>query len=280
MGWLEVNRMKHKLPIVICFGLLLGAIIVGLVLSLPPEHDPRDLGYWMRAGQGRDWSSEAAQGVPQAQFQRGLSLVATNMVITISRARWLSSWPIVGKRYFDKRTYALGTGISAEKLTEAHAWIKNAADQGFQPAKEALKLFAGRMGTQSQARVVGLSGQQVLMRFSPTLHDFEPDFAKPSVPDSAPAKPGNGSALTAAQATELAEKLANDRAEAAFQCRPFYDSPPARPSSSGWIWESRCGHRLVDFEAKVTFGTDGGKADVKVVVLDSRAIDVPVQRLR
>jgi hypothetical protein len=35
--------------------------------------------------------------------------------------------------------------ISQEQLTQAYGWIRKAVDQGFAPAKEAEKLFIGRV---------------------------------------------------------------------------------------------------------------------------------------
>jgi hypothetical protein len=88
--------------------------------------------------------------------------------------------------------------------------------------------------------------------------------------------PSTGADLTPAQATQLAQKLANDHTEALYKCRPFYDfnTPPAQRFGTGWQWRVRCGHRQVDFEGSVTFGRDGRNPTVKVQLLDARA-DAP-----
>ena len=72
--------MKKNAVIAILVALLL--IVVGLVATFSGEreHDPKDLSYWVRTGAGKDWSAEAAQGEPQAQFHLGLTLIRTNLV--------------------------------------------------------------------------------------------------------------------------------------------------------------------------------------------------------
>ena len=63
----------------------------------------------------------------------------------IDRVPRLSAIPLIGKRFFEKVTYRIDSNISQEQLAEAYRWIKESADQGFAPAKEAKKLFIGRI---------------------------------------------------------------------------------------------------------------------------------------
>src|SRR6266508_585150 len=74
-------NMKKRVVIAIFACLLL----VGLGVILPGrfEPDPKNLAYWVRAGGDKDWSVEAAQGKPEAQFFLGLALVRTNLVTEI-----------------------------------------------------------------------------------------------------------------------------------------------------------------------------------------------------
>jgi TPR repeat protein len=138
--------MKNKV-IAIFVVVLLVAIGLAVSLSGGREHDPKALSYWVGAASAKDWSFEAAQGDPHAQFQAGLTLICTNLVTTIDRVPPLSGIPIIGKRFFEKISYSIDSTISQEQLEEAHRWIKKSADQGFAPAKEAQKLFIGRVGT-------------------------------------------------------------------------------------------------------------------------------------
>ncbi len=271
--------MKRKIPILVCVGLFLGLIVLGIGLTRTSEHDPKDLGYWMRAGAGKDWSAQAAQGVPEAQFQLGLTLVKTNLVTMISRVRWLSSIPLIGKRHFTKTTYAINPKMSAEQLAEAHGWIRKAAEQGYGPAQEAEKLLFG--APQNLPPVVGWSGTGMITPLVPVPLPKERSLTEDGTTSAVemPAR-ADATALTTAEATELAEKLANDRAEALYQCRPFFNTSPALPFGTGWSWQVRCGYRLVDFEARVTFDRYGSHPDVSIAVLDSRAQSPPVERLR
>jgi len=137
--------MKNNVAIAIFFSLLLVVVVLVAIFSGRGEHDPKDLSYWMRTGAAKDWSSEAAQGEPLGQFHFGLTLIRTNFMTTIDRVPRLSAIPLIGKRFFEKVTYRIDNNISQEQLTEAYRWIKESADQGFAPAKEAEKLFIGRI---------------------------------------------------------------------------------------------------------------------------------------
>ena len=75
--------MKNRAVIAIFVGLVLVVVAFVVIFSGACAYDPKDLSYWMRAGAAKDWSSEAAQGAPQAQFHFGLSLIRTNLLTMI-----------------------------------------------------------------------------------------------------------------------------------------------------------------------------------------------------
>ena len=141
--------MKNTV-IAVLVGFVLIAVILAVSFSKGREHDPKDLSYWVRAGAAKDWSSEASHGEPQAQFHLGLTLIRTNLVTMIGRVPRLSAVPLVGKRFFEKISYDIDSSISQEQLADAYGWIKKSADQGFAPAREAQKLFIGRIGRPNQ----------------------------------------------------------------------------------------------------------------------------------
>jgi TPR repeat protein len=143
--------MKIKAPIAAFLVLLLAAIGLTFIFPAVHEHNPRDLSYWSRAGANQDWSAKAAQADPQAQFFFGLGLIRTNLEISIDRVPGLSDIPVFGKRFFETISYRIDSGIRQEQLAEAYRWINLAAAQGFAPAKEAKKLFAGRIATPNQS---------------------------------------------------------------------------------------------------------------------------------
>lgn len=143
--------MKNKLIISVAVGLLLVCLGVTLFGIGERKPNPKDLSYWVRAGGDNNWSAEAAQNKPEAQFYLGLSLIRTNLVTQIDRVPRLSAVPVVGKRFFEKITYSIDNDIAQEQLAEAHRWIKKSADQGYAPAKEAEKLFVGRVAEPDQS---------------------------------------------------------------------------------------------------------------------------------
>jgi TPR repeat protein len=127
---------------------LAGVLLAGLLLSWPRQSsrpDPQDLSAWARFAGERDWSSQAAQGDSEAEFLLGLTLVRTNLTQMVDRVPTLSAIPVVGKRFFEKVHYGLDAQVTAEQMAEAHRWIQRSAEQGYAPAREAVKLFAGRL---------------------------------------------------------------------------------------------------------------------------------------
>jgi len=141
--------MKNNV-IAVVVGFLVVVVILAVSFSGRREHDPKDLSYWVRAGAGKDWSSEAAHGERQAQFYLGLALVRSNLVTMIDRVPRLSAVPLIGKRFFEKTSYDIDSNISQEQLADAYRWIKKSAGQGFAPAIEAEKLFIGKVGKLNQ----------------------------------------------------------------------------------------------------------------------------------
>lgn len=147
--------MKPKLVVVLVASLLglALAVAMGLLLSSHSPtwrgHDAKDLTYWSQVGGTQDWSRAAAQGDAQAQFNQGFALIRTNFTRMIDRVPVLSGLPVVGERWFEKRSYGIGNDIGQDRLAEAYRWFQLSAAQGFAPAKEAETLFRGRIATQT-----------------------------------------------------------------------------------------------------------------------------------
>jgi hypothetical protein len=139
------GNVKTKVVIGVLAGLLLAVIALWVSFSAASEHDPRDLLYWGQAGGTNDWSAAAVQGNARAQFFCGFALIRTNLQTMIGRIPRLSAIPIIGKRFFQTISYSIDNRISQEQLAEAYRWIKQSADQGFPPAREAEKLFMGKI---------------------------------------------------------------------------------------------------------------------------------------
>ena len=137
----------------------LAVLVVLLAISRQRPHDPRDLIYWIRAGANQDWTAAAAQGNPEAEFYRGSALISTNLQMMVDRVPRLSAIPIIGKRFFETRSYGIDSQIDPEQLNEAYHWIAKSANHGFAPAKEAEKLFRGRI-VQPAARTASTNRQE------------------------------------------------------------------------------------------------------------------------
>ena len=78
--------------------------------------------------------------------------------------------------------------------------------------------------------------------------------------------------LTAEQAKTAAMRLANDKAFALYQCRPFHDGQPARFVEGQWLWVERQGFGQRDIQATVELALDDSSHKVEVQVLDSRIL--------
>ncbi len=81
-------------------------------------------------------------------------------------------------------------------------------------------------------------------------------------------------ALSVAQANpKSALRLANEKAQALYKCRPYTNGPAAQlVRGNYWVWHGRRGQGQVDFEATVKFATNGSDASVSVDLLDSRGM--------
>lgn len=82
-------------------------------------------------------------------------------------------------------------------------------------------------------------------------------------------QPESASSLTSAQATALAMRLANDKADALYHHRPFQDGRPAQFVTGKWVWTDGCGVALLDYEASVKLAADGSTNSVDVQLLDN-----------
>ena len=158
--------MKRWVTITIVAGLVV-VLMVLLVAALRAPAHARDLSYWFLVAAARDWSAEAAKGQAPAQLCCGLNLIRSNLIVMKDETVGLSRLPLIGKRYFERTSYSIGSTISQEQLKEAYRWIRKAVDQGFAPAREAEKLFIGRvpMPNPSLERTrTSRSGQGVFVR--------------------------------------------------------------------------------------------------------------------
>ena len=77
------------------------------------------------------------------------------------------------------------------------------------------------------------------------------------------------SSLTSTQATKLAIRLANDKADTLYHHRPFQDGRPAQFVTGKWVWTDGCGVALLDYHASVMLAADGSTNSVNVQLLDN-----------
>ncbi len=82
-------------------------------------------------------------------------------------------------------------------------------------------------------------------------------------------KPVQTRALTPAEAGELAQKLANQKAQGLYNCQPFRQMVPAQWVQGHWVWRDREGYGNGDVEASVRLASDGTSPEVNVDVLYS-----------
>ena len=81
--------------------------------------------------------------------------------------------------------------------------------------------------------------------------------------------PQPNSFLSSDQATALAIRLANDKADALYHHRPFQDGRPAQFVTGKWVWTDGCGVALLDYHASVILAADGSTNSVNVQLLDN-----------
>ena len=87
-----------------------------------------------------------------------------------------------------------------------------------------------------------------------------------------PEKPAPTSVLTGAQAEAKAVELANEKAQALYNCQPFQKGRPAELVDGHWVWNEGRPYGAADLEATVKFAADGTDPEVTVSLLDSRLI--------
>jgi hypothetical protein len=79
--------------------------------------------------------------------------------------------------------------------------------------------------------------------------------------------PHKAASLSPERAKLLVLRLANDKAQALYQCQPFQDGTTPQLIDSRWIWTERRGHGKADLEAQVSFDLDGSAPNVDVLLL-------------
>jgi hypothetical protein len=75
--------------------------------------------------------------------------------------------------------------------------------------------------------------------------------------------------LTPDQASTLAIRLANHRADTFYHCQPFHDGQPAHLVAGHWVWAGQQGFGRGDLQATVKLAADGSTNDVALLLLDS-----------
>jgi hypothetical protein len=76
--------------------------------------------------------------------------------------------------------------------------------------------------------------------------------------------------LAPEQATEPARRLANEKAQALYNCRLFSNGSSAQLVEGCWVWQDRRRQGQLGLEVTVNFARDGANPSVKVVLLNSR----------
>jgi len=79
------------------------------------------------------------------------------------------------------------------------------------------------------------------------------------------------SVLTGAQAEAKAVDLANEKAQALYNCQPFQKRRTAKLVDGHWVWNDGRSYGAGDIEATVKFAADGTNPEVTVNLLDSRS---------
>jgi len=79
-----------------------------------------------------------------------------------------------------------------------------------------------------------------------------------------------GPSLSAGQAATQAMRLANDKAFALYQSRPFQDGKPAQLVAGHWTWSDQRGYGHGDIQATVELAKDGSTNNVSIQLLGSQ----------
>lgn len=78
--------------------------------------------------------------------------------------------------------------------------------------------------------------------------------------------------FTLAQVQARAVELANQKAQALYNCQPFQEGRLPKLVEGYWVWHDRRAHGTGDIEATVKSAADGTEPDVKVTLLDGHGI--------
>jgi uncharacterized protein YcfL len=76
--------------------------------------------------------------------------------------------------------------------------------------------------------------------------------------------------LTSLQATTLAMQLANEKAAAAYNSRPFTKQEPILFLQGRWLWIGREGYGQGDIQARVELAADGSTNSVALQLLSNQ----------
>ena len=76
--------------------------------------------------------------------------------------------------------------------------------------------------------------------------------------------------MSVAQAIALARKLANEQAQAQYQCGPFRDGPSAEFVQGQWVWSDLKAQERLDVDGSVSFSVDGANPSLNVILLDNQ----------
>ena len=73
-------------------------------------------------------------------------------------------------------------------------------------------------------------------------------------------------------ATRLAQRLANQKAQTLYHCQPFKAAPLARLVHGHWEWCAWKAQGQLDLQASVSFARDGSAPSVEILLLDNRTV--------
>src|SRR3974390_3195422 len=83
---------------------------------------------------------------------------------------------------------------------------------------------------------------------------------------------GQNASLTSDQATSLAIKLANLKADTTYHFQPFHDGHPARFIRGLWVWCDARGYGRGDVQATVELAANGSTNNVDIEFFDNQNI--------
>jgi hypothetical protein len=154
---------------------------------------------------------------------------------------------------------ALGA-IGRASSNAAPVLIRLARDENSSVRMSAVEAL-GRIGASSPESVAALTA---------AVSDASSDVRITARKALIMAQGGKASSLmTSNEAGALAEHLANEKAQALYNCQPFRNGPSARFVRDHWTWHHLQAQGLGDIEATVEFAADGAEPKVAVVRLES-----------